>query len=236
VVTVLPLEVVRSDDLGPGATALREARVRVHLTGRGPRILLDGRELRARPERPAELAHLLDRVARGFPRERVVGLTLGRDVLYQQLLELVRTLVGGPTRRYSAVSWLVDETHTATATGAADATLAVREALFVERPVADLVQPFPLRERDQARLESLAKAMSRCLPELEARLPRTIRVEVTLTFEEGRLSRIEPARPAGLRRAHVDALRGCVHDIAHGFRLREHRDTISVTVRLGARR
>jgi hypothetical protein len=231
VVTALPVEIGRVSDLGPGAKAIREARIRVHLTGRGPLFAIDERWLTSRPEGARDLEALLKLLDRAFPRERVVAMTVADDVLYQQLLDMVLALSQGPSPHYEAVGWLPDGTSAPKpGTRANDKVLKARAALYVEDPQHAIEQPFPLRERDQKRLQKLARELFRCLPELETKLPTQGRVKVSLSFEEGRLSRIEPERVRGIRARRLDALRDCIRDQAHGFRLREHRDLVEVRV------
>jgi hypothetical protein len=236
VVTALPLEVSHLSDLGAGAKAIREARIRVHVTGRGPLVALDERWLSWRLEGPRDLEALLDRVDRAFPRERVVALTVADDVLYEQLLDVVLALSHGPTPHYEAVGWLPDlALPPKPGTRANDRVLQTRAALYVDDPTASIEQPFPLREGDQKRLENLARRLAYCLPELETKLPAPGRVKVSLSFEEGRLAKIEPDKLRRVPSPRLDALAQCVRDEAHGFRLREHRDRVEVSVLLGAK-
>jgi hypothetical protein len=58
---------------------------------------------------------------------------------------------------------------------------------------------------------------------------------VSLSFEEGRLAKIEPDKLRRVPSPRLDALAQCVRDEAHGFRLREHRDRVEVSVLLGAK-
>jgi len=234
VVTALPVEVSRTSDLGPGARAIREARIRVHVTGRGPLFAIDQAWLTSPPEDLRELEGLLKRLDRAFPRERVVALTVANDVLYEQLLDVVLELSRGPAPHYEAVGWLADGAPPPKQGSAAnDRVLEVRASLYVDEPHPTIEQPFPLSEGDQKRLEKLAQELSRCLPELETKLPAPGRVKVSLSFDEGRLAKIEPQRLRRIPKSRLEALRECVRDEAHGFRLREHRDSIEIHVVLG---
>lgn len=238
VILSLPLEVVRDADLGPGAQAIRKARIHVHLDGRGPRVAIDGRLLAARPASERELVDLLGSLDRAYPREHMVTLSLGDDVLYQQLIDLLRALIGGPQRHYEVVGWLVDrELSALTAPSPADAEdrrLRLRAALFPENASATLDQPYPLPSADQPRLEALARALPRCLPEAEAPLGGPLRLR--LRFEEGRLAAVDApkARPseARLRKEPSERVIACVHEEARGFRLRDHRDPIAIDLLL----
>src|SRR5690606_16763831 len=87
------------------ARAVERARLRVHLGGRGPRFAVDGDWLDLAGG-AADLETQLARLDRAYPRERLITLSLGDDVIYQQLQELLRALVGGPQRRYEAVTWV----------------------------------------------------------------------------------------------------------------------------------
>ena len=237
VILALPLEVVRDSDLGPAAQAIRKARVHVHLDGRGPRFAVDGRLLAARPQGPQGLDELLTRLDRAFPREHMITLSLGDDVLYQQLVDLLRALVGGPRRHYEVAGWLVDRgvgVYTVPAPqDAEDRRIQLRAGLYSEGAAAALEQPYPLPAGDQPRLEALARQLTRCLPEVEAALPPA-GLRLRLTFDEGRLAGVEAPAPRGkearLKKDRAGAVIACARDESRGFRLREHRDPIAVDV------
>ncbi|MCY1068168.1 hypothetical protein OV090_25725 [Nannocystis sp. RBIL2] len=246
IVATLPFEVVRPSDQGPAAQVLSRARVRVHLSGRGPRLAVDGGWLDLLPG-PSDLDAQLARLDRAYPRERMVTLTLGDDVLYQQLQDLLRALVGGPQRRFDVVAWTP-----AAAPPPADLpekTLAearrkldVRANLFPRTASAGLVLPAPppgapaeplLPEGDQKRAEALALGFVRCLPELETPLRAGEAVDVELRFEEGRLAGVEPKPPkTRVPAPRLAAFKTCVEDEARGFRLREQQASVRFTVRV----
>lgn len=230
VVTALPLELGSEEDTGAQGRAVRDARIRVHLDGRGPRLGFDGRWLPKPEPGTAALARRLEALDRAYPRERVAVLTVGGDVQYRQLLDLVVALIGGQHPHYDAVVLVPGPGPDGSDAQAAE-LLEVRASLYVEGSVA-LEQAFPLHETDQRRLESLADTLRRCTPELEAipRHGRTARVD--LVFDDGRLAEIEVWR-LGRRLAGAQAaLQRCVDEETRGFRLREHRDRIKVTVAL----
>jgi hypothetical protein len=60
-------------------------------------------------------------------------------------------------------------------------------------------------------------------------------VYVGFAVSDGRVSAIEPAAIAGIKPAGMDALRACLKDEGYGLRLREHRDTIAVTLKISAK-
>ncbi|MDC0667600.1 hypothetical protein [Nannocystis radixulma] len=246
IIAALPLEVVRPSDQGPAAQAIARARVRIHLSGRGPRIAVDGGWLDLLPG-PGDLEAELARLDRAYPRERMVTLTLGDDVLYQQLQDLLRALVGGPQRRFDVVAWtpaaapppaeLADK-----AVAAERRKLDVRTNLFSRTASAGLVLPAPppgapssplLPEGDQKRAEALALGFVRCLPELETPLRPGEAVDVELRFEEGRLAAVAPKPPkTKVPAPRLAAFKTCIEDEARGFRLREQQAGVTFAVRV----
>ncbi len=230
VLVTLPLQVARSTSSGTAAFAFSEARIQVHLDGRGPRFAIDGVWLTDRPAGEAELRALVDQLARAFPRERGVGLSIAPDVRIEQLVELLVALEGGATPSFAGVGWRPDQ-HPDPGEGeaAADRRLKARGALFdpaAGLPVID--QPFPLPGADQQQLEALATSLRACLPELE-QAPRKP-VKVALAFDQGKLaSRDVEGRVPGKTRAAFEA---CLADVSVGTRLRKQRDPITVTVTL----
>lgn len=240
IIAALPLEVVRPSDQGPAAAAIARARLRVHLTGRGPRLALDGGWLDP-VATPTDLEARLARLDHAYPRERAITLTLGDDVLYQQLQDLLRALVGGPQRRFDAVAWTPGaapppEALTDKAVAAELKRLDVRADLFQKTASAALVAApgaAPLPEGDHKRLEALTRQLVRCLPELETPLKAGEAVDVELRFEEGRLAAVTPRPPrTKVPAARLAALRTCVEEEARGFRLREHTAPATLTARL----
>ena len=228
VIVALPLQVARPDDVGAGARAFREARIRVHLDGRGPRVSVDGEWLAAEPASPAELRELMQQVSRAYPRERIVGLTMSANILHQQLLDLLIQLEGGAREPlFAAVGWVAGSGELPPEGGKADALVELRASLYSpEGAPPALSQAFPFTKADQNRIEQWSKQLGLCLPELESRPKGPVRLE--LSFVEGRLSDITVGK--GVKKKHHAALRECVEDLAYGFRLREHRDPASVGV------
>ena len=176
-----------------------------------------------------------------YPRERTVTIGLGDDVLYQQLQELMRLLIGGPQRRFEVAAWRPDAAApppepTARVLAAEERRLQRRAELGADTARAALHQPFPLAAGDQPRLEALVKQLTRCLPELEAPLAAGERVRLELRFEEGRMTRVVARQPARkLPAERLAALQRCAEAETRGFRLREHRDALTFGVDLSAR-
>lgn len=242
VVLALPLEVLRESDRGPASLALREARIHVHLDGHGPRLAIDGRWMSTRPSGERELGELLGRLDQAFPRERLLTLTIGPDVLLQQLLDLMRMLIGGTDRRYDVAAWSVDRDPENLATpspkDAEDRRVDRRAALYSSTASATLDQPFPLPKGDQQRLETLARQLTRCIPEIEATLPAA-GLRLDLSFEEGKIREVKVSgkrkRKAKRRGKNSDTpersgVEACVDAESRGFRLREQRDPITIGV------
>ncbi|MEZ4452801.1 MAG: hypothetical protein R3B09_25290 [Nannocystaceae bacterium] len=236
VIVALPLEVLRASDQGPAAVILSKARVHAHLDGRGPRFAVDGRWLAARPNGERELDELLGALDRAYPRERLITLSLGEDVLYQQLLDLLRVLVGGQGRRYDVVAWSVDRDAATIATptpaDAEDRRLKVRADLWRPDAKSTIVQPFPLPGDDQKRLEAMARQLTRCIPEYEAALPAK-GLGLHMVFEEGRmatLSVIGARKGKGKQQEREAAVIACANEESRGFRLREQRDKVEMDV------
>jgi hypothetical protein len=229
VVLVLPLEVAqRTSEPRGGTLALLEARVAVHLTGRGPRFAIDGRALPGEITTSRELEALVRTIARAYPRERIVRLTLEADVMLDQLVELLAALEGGPDRPFSSVGWHPESTPPPPPAESHARILHARAEAWWPTPKVALSQPYPFAAEDQKRLEAFTATLSRCIPELEH---KTSSVAFALVFSEGRL--IETRTP-GLRAPapRADALRSCVDDLALSFRLRQHRDRVEIGVAL----
>ena len=243
VIMQLPLELLRETDQGPAAVLLRGARVHLHLAGRGARLALDGRWLApAGPSGSAgsgqDLAAQLAQVRLAYPRERMITVQLGDDVLYQQLIDLLHALVGGPRRSFEVAAWRPGAAPppaatTARALAAEARRLDNRAALGREGARVSLQQAFPLAASDQPRLETLAHNLLRCLPELEAPLPAGDPLRLDLRFDEGRLARLIVLKPrARVPADRLAAAQACAELEARGFRLREHRDAIAVQLQL----
>jgi len=240
VVMQLPLELLRETDQGPAAVLLRRARVHLHLDGRGARLALDARWLA--PSGPSgsgqDLAAQLAQVRLAYPRERMITVQLGDDVLYQQLIDLLQALVGGPRRSFEVAAWRPGAapppaTTTARALAAEARRLERRAALGRDGARVSLQQAFPLAASDQPRLEALARDLLRCLPELEAPLPAGDPLRLDLRFDEGRRTRLVVLKPrARVPADRLAAAQACAELETRGFRLREHRDAIALQVQL----
>jgi hypothetical protein len=237
VVTALPLELVRDDDPGAGAQAMMASRIHAHIGGRGVELAIDGKWLAQIPEGPQALAQRIEALAKAYPRERTVRVTIGPDAGFEQIVDASIALEGGATPRFAAVGWAPDESRPpGSGDPKVDRLLAERLAWADLRKV-DIEQPFTLAGEDQARLRSFADAVPKCLPELQAPRKAAQPVEVRMTLAEGRVAAIEPGKIAGLepKGKAMDALRSCLQDEGYGLRLREHRDTIAVTLKISAR-
>ncbi len=232
VVTALPLYVTHAAGQRAGDRAWAAARVHVQLDGRGPRLAVDGRWLARSPSDARELRALVERIARAYPRERGVVVSLGGDVQLQQVIELLVALEGGPQRPFAAVGWMADGTRPAEGAGDGDAWLAARERLAWPDPRVAIEQPYPLEASDQPRLEGFAKDLAVCVPELRAE--RALgQVVLTLRFEAGRLRHVALVEPKRQPKAGVAALIECVEDEGYALRLRAHREILEITLRLG---
>ncbi len=232
VVTALPLELVRPEDVGAGAQAMMGSRIHAHIGGRGVELALDGRWLSGEPDDAAVLARRVDALVKAYPRERTVRVTIGPDASFEQIVDALVALEGGATPRFAAIGWAPDESRpSGKGDPAVDKLLAGRLAWADLRKV-EIQQPFTLAGEDQQRLRSFADAVPKCLPELQVAPKRAEPVEVRVTLAEGRVSAIEPGAIAGVKGKALDALRACLKDEGYGLRLREHRDTIAVTLKI----
>lgn len=233
VVVQLPLAVVRDSDPGPAAVALKKARLHLHLGGRGARLAVDGRWHDLRPG-PSDLANLLIALDRAYPREHMITVGLGDDLLYQQLLDDVRALVGGPQKHFEVAAWRPavappPDPPPAKAVAAEEKRLQNRFNLYTETMFAALDTRAALPEGDTRRLEALARQLLRCLPEIEAPLRSGEQVRLDLRFDEGRLAQITAAK---LAKAPAAAVQACAEDESRGFRLREAPGAVTVGVLL----
>lgn len=240
VIAALPIEIAADAPpapapAAPGPLAAPAApRLRVHLGGRGPRLAIDGAWLPIAAT-PADLDLLLARLDFAYPREHVIALTLADDVLYQQLQDLLRSLGGGPRRRFESVVWTPTlaappEPLPGKLTDAAARRLEVRAGLFTASASAGLVPGVALAEGDLRRVELLSQRLPRCLPELELPVQS---LDVVIRFEAGRLAAVALASPPRkAQAARLAALRACLADEARGFRLREKQDAVDLVLRL----
>ncbi len=240
VVVQLPLELLRETDKGTTAGILRDSRVHAHLSGRGVQLALDGRWLGLTTGEP-DLAAQLARVRQAYPRERTITLQLGDDVLYQQLLDLLRALIGDPQRNFEVAAWRPaaalppqDPTSKTTRALATEAARLERRArLGRDGGRVSLQQAYPLAAGDQPRLETLARNLLRCLPELETPLPAGEPLRLDLRFDEGRVASISAQKPrTRVPPDRLAAASACAELEARGFRLREHRDAIAIELQL----
>jgi hypothetical protein len=234
VVTALPLEIVHGRGDGAGALAIANARVHLHVAAKGVVVAHDGR-VSPTAARGAELALLLERVARAYPRERALKVTIADDAPFALLVDLLAGTVGGETPRWSAVGWLPDDAKpTASASPAADRTLVLRADLASARQAVRIDQPFPLAGDDQKRLQTFAEQLWRCVPEMELAVPAAKSLELEIVFEGGRAQTVTAKPIAKVPAAKLGALSACVQDEAYGLRLREHRDRLAIGIGLVA--
>lgn len=230
-VVALPLEVLRSADAGPGAAALLQARLAVHLSGRGPTFFFDGRPLPSPETQPATHAQL-DALRRAFPRETHLRLTLASDVAYPQLVDLLSMTMGGATPPFRGVGWWAGgapEPEAGRPSPTPAQTLAHRLALRWERPQVELSAATNLGEDHQRGLRTLARRFFDCLPELERPLPEP-RVTLGLRFTQGRLGAVELVGRTKIPDERRRAFTQCVVDQALGFRLQGVDEAVELRV------
>lgn len=224
-VTVLPVQVYRPDD-PLAARPFRDARLHVHLDGRGPTLWADGKLVQT--EGNELFAAAIDRARRAYPHESVATVSLSHDVLGGQLVELLTTLRGGRTPRLAAVAWLPDAPPPPATPQLATAMLDRRVASLEAAPAVRIDQPYPLREGDQVALDAFAEQVRLCSAELE-RPAASKRCKVRLSFAAGVLDSAE-ITASGADKTKRLAMQACVQERGATFRLREHRDHFSVTV------
>jgi len=236
VVTALPLEIVHGRGDGAGGLAIANARVHAHVAADGVVFTHDGRVLQTAARGAAELATMLERVARAYPRERTLRITIAEDAPFALLLDLLVGTVGGGKPRWSAVGWLADDAKpTGKASAAADAALQLRAELASSRTAVRIDQPFPLAGDDQSRLQTFAEQLWRCVPELELVVPPSKTIELELVFEGGRAHAVTAKPLAKVPAAKLKALGACVEDEAFSLRLREHADRLTIGIGLVAK-
>lgn len=235
IVTALPLELVHGKDDGAGATAIAAGRLHVHVDGKGLAFAHDGRVLATIVQTPADLSAMLERIARAYPRERTLRVTIGEDAPLPSLLDLLVATTGGGKPRFAAVGWLKDDARPpAKPDRSADAKLELRATLASSRTAVRIDQPFPLAGEDQGRLQAFAEQLWRCVPELETTVPASKTIELSLVFEGGRVHEVVAKPVAKVPPARLAALRKCVEDEAYALRLREHRDRVTIGIGLVA--
>ncbi len=236
VVVALPLYVARQDDLGPGTRALRDGRLMVQLTGRGPRFRGDGRWLSSAPVLPSDVQRFAADLRRAYPSERVIGLSIADDVQPGQLVDLLAALTGGIDPLFFAVGWLPDLPVVPSPAGdpVADRALSARLALVGEQPTIALQDGAALTDDDRARVEQASARLRECVPELETALPRR-GVKLDLEFLEGKLTKLS-ASAKRVDAAALARLQTCASERLLGLRLREAEQPLTVTlsVRAGA--
>jgi hypothetical protein len=230
-VVALPLQVVHADELSPGARAIREARIHVRLSGRGVRFAIDDRWLVASPELPSDLRSLVARLHEGFPRERVIRLSLAGDVQPQQLVELMAAIIGGRNADFVAIGWAADQPVVALPDklrDSADQTLAVRTMLAQPRGIA-IENAAEVPEGERGVVDKLASEVGACVPELERAMPKG-GLTITLGFADTKIVSVA-ARGKGVAKDRLAAVERCIDEHTVGRRLREHAEPLSVIVR-----
>ena len=237
VLTAFPVRVLDPTAVTPGTAAFHESAIELRLGGDGLRVVVDGAEVAEGLAPGAGYPDTLSVLRRAFPRTEAVRLRLAPDVMYLQVVDLLRALLGGASPRYRGVglipSTFADATPT-TATSdpraarkmrAAWGAVRARAARGLTAPSA-IAQPYPLREVDQQRIAVLGASLSTCLPDLHA-LPRAA-LSVTVVFDEGHVQQLDSTgdsralKPAG-------EFQRCVKDRTMAARLRAHRERVSVT-------
>jgi len=233
VIVALPLHVARPDDLGPGARALRNARIHVQLAGRGPRVRVDGRWLSTVSPLPSDLAQFIAELRRAYPRERVVSLAIASDVQHGQVVDLLAVLSGGIDPAFFAVGWMPDALIEAEVIGNADADriLAARAKLAADKPAITVRELETLPEDERVRVEQAMAGVRECVPELEGPLPKA-GVVLAFEFDDGQLVKLS----ASGRRVDAGALarlEGCVRERVLGFRLRTVTEAVTLSLVIG---
>jgi hypothetical protein len=229
VVVALPLHVARPDDAGVGARALRESRIHVQLSGRGPRFRVDGRWLGASPTLPSDLAAFIEKLRRAYPRQYAVSLSLAEDVQHQQLVDLLAALAGGRTPAFVAVGWLPDATiQREPATDAQGERILTARVELSSNAITIGVpeRPADVSEQEWARLRSATESLRVCVPELEVSLPKT-GFSVVLEFSDSDLVELS-ANGRKLPAASIERFEACADERLAGFRLREYEPTLRV--------
>lgn len=234
-VLALPLLVARDGEAGSAPTAARAARIHVHQAGRGPTFGLDGVAIGSAVENGApvhgdDLERRLDDIAAAYPGERIVRLTIASDVQLRQLVDLLAALEGGPKRRFAAVAWQPGGSAPPRASKAApEVALAARAGIGRTTFGFTLERPFALVAEDDARLVEFVEQLSVCMPELASALPEG-GVKLSLPFSEGGLGPVKLGKLAAAPARARAAFAACVDARAATFRLRKHRDTMTIEV------
>jgi hypothetical protein len=233
VVVALPLYVALPDDAGAGARALRDSRIHVQLTGRGPRFRVDGRWLGASPTLPSDLVAFVDKLRRAYPRQHALSLSLGDDVQHQQLVDLLAALSGGRSPAFVAVGWLPDAAieREPVTDPLGERTLAARVELGSDA-IAIVMPELPagVPEQDWARVRTASESLRACIPELEVALPKS-GLGVQLDFLDHELADLVARGVASGRKlgtASLERFESCANDRLAGFRLREHEAALQV--------
>jgi hypothetical protein len=231
IVVALPLHVARPDDAGVGARALRDSRIHVQLSGRGPRFRVDGRWLDGSPTVPSDLATFIAKLRRAYPRQFAVSLSLADDVQHQQLIDLLAALAGGRTPAFVAVGWLPDVAieRDPKPDAVAERTLAARVELSSDAITIGIGErPVEVSEQEWTRLRSATESLRVCVPELEAALP-SAGLMVQLDFADSDLVELT-ASGRKLAAANLQRFEACADERLAGFRLREHEAPLRVDV------
>jgi hypothetical protein len=222
VLTALPIEVAGLDPVVTRAIA--EARLEVSVTGRGPTLWVDGRPVPQTDLGASAFAQLVRLAARAYPRQTVARLSVGTDVMYQQLLDVVIALEGGIDPAFKAVGlsfvWPTDAAPI-------ESDLLERRAALGRYRVATRDVLDDLAADDLQRFEGFAEHLRVCLPELELVRPASIRI--ALDFLDGRFreATVTGGRAAKQRKGEVVA---CIADEALGMRLAKKEGAVRVTV------
>lgn len=233
VVVALPLYVARADDPSAGAQALRGSRVHVQLSGRGPRVRVDGRWLSATATLPSDLLRLASELRRAYPRERSVSLALGPQVQHQQLVDLLAALSGGIDPAFLGVGWLPDAAIEAepSVDPEHDAAFEARTRLTRDALRYTHSRPADLGDDDWARLSRASEPILDCVPELEHELPAK-GVSLELRFDDGKLVEAEAERRGGRapNKERLAAYAACARERLVGFRFQDHREPLTTSL------
>jgi hypothetical protein len=225
-VLALPLAIVHTGEDTPGAAAALAARITMHLAGAGSTVTVDGRTLP--PATAARDEGQLDAVAAAYPRERVVTLAVGSDVQVRQLVDLLAEV---RARGFAAAAWHVDGSPAASPDATAVDLVQRRAALGRVQWRVTVAPPFPLKEDEIARIEAFVQGLDVCMPELQVAVPRKP-VALSLPFEDAALGTVTAQLPRGVDDTAREAFDACIATRGRAFRLRHHRDTMTVVAEL----
>ena len=223
VLLALPMYIARADDLAPGTRALREARIHIQLSGRGPRVRIDGSWLSTTPALPSQQRLLAHQLRRAYPRERAVSLALGADVQPRQLIDVLAAFSGGhggASPAFLAVGYLPELTVGDEPRGEAqaDRRFEARLTMAESPPRIAVVDGEQLSADARARLEAAAQRLPSCMLELDGELPRA-GLTLVLDFDHGELTELSLGRLGRRAAERREPVERCIRERLLGLRL-----------------